>query len=108
MHVLRRLSTVPMTGQLNASTGVLSCLEALSADETLQAAVQAGASEAVEADALLARITSAWKAQLEEEQRQRDAQQQRNLPAAAPARKEKRKDPNCIACQGRHRPHTCK
>ena len=97
-----------MTSQLNASTGMLACLAELSADARVRAAVQAGAEEAVEAAALLARITSAWEAQLEEEQRQRDAQQQRNMLAAAPARKEKRKDPNCLACQGRHRPHTCK
>ena len=108
LRVLRRLSTVRMTGQLNAATHMLACLAELSADARVRAAAQAGVEEAVEAAALLARITSAWKAQLEEEQRQRDAQQQRNLPAAVPARKEKRKDPNCIACQGRHRPHTCK
>ena len=108
LRVLRRLSTVPMTGQLNVATSMLACLAELSADARVRAAVQAGAEEAVEAATLLARITSAWEAQLEEEQRQRDAQRQRNMPAAAPARKEKRKDPNCLACQGRHRPHTCK
>ena len=111
--VLRRLSMVPMTMQLDATTGFLAFMVELSTNETLQAAVQTGEEEAVHAAALIARIVSTWQAQLSEEQKQRDAaaqtRQRRDANAeAAPHRQQQKKDPNCPACQGKHRAHTCK
>ena len=74
-RVLRRLSMVPMTMQLDTTTGFLAFLVELSTHETVQAAVQAGAEDAVHATALIARIVSTWEAQLSEEHKQRDAAQ---------------------------------
>ena len=105
-RVLRRLSMAPMTAQLDTTTGFVAFMIELSNDETVQAAVQAGAEEAVQAASLITRIVNTWKAQLREEQKQRDAHLRQQPAVTAP--KEKRpKDPNCLACQGRHRPHTC-
>ena len=110
-RVLRRLSMVPMTVQLDTTTGFLAFLVELSTHETVQAAVQAGAEDAMHATALIARIVSTWEAQLSEEHKQRDAakaQRRRDANAEAAPRQPRQKDPNCLACQGRHRPHTCK
>lgn len=109
--VLRRLSMVPMTIKLNETTGFAAFLVELSSDETVQAAVQAGAEDAVHATTLIARIVSTWEVQLSEEHKQRDAAQalrRRDANAEAAPRQPRQKDPNCLACQGRHRPHTCK
>ena len=109
MRVLRRLSTVPMTSQLDAATGMLSCLSTLAADEAVQEAVHAGAEVAVEAAGMIARIISVWEAQLEEERKQRSAHPPVPTAKPAPAPKAPRvKDPFCLACQGKHRAHTCR
>ena len=88
LRVLQRLSTVPITHQLEetAGVGILAFLVGLSADETMQAAVEAGAEEAKQAVTLMARIVSMWKAQLSEEQKQRDAAQTRQQRNAATLR----------------------
>ena len=109
--VLRRLSSVPMTSKLDDTTGFVAFMAELSGQETVQAAVQAGAEEAVHATALIARIVSTWEAQLGEERKQRDdaaAKTRQRQDATAAPRQPRQKDPNCLACQGRHRPHTCK
>ena len=110
-RVLRRLSMVPMTSKLDETTGFVAFMAELSDQEMVQAAVQAGAEDALRATALIARIVSTWEAQLQEEQKQRDdaalKTRQRQDASAAP-RQQRQKDPNCLACQGRHRPHTCK
>ena len=58
------------------------------------------------------RIVSAWERQLEEERAQRSARQgpsERAHTAPPPAKTRPIvRDPNCLACQGRHRAHTCK
>ena len=77
--VLRRLSTVPITAQLESTTGILALMRELSTDEIVQAAVEAGSGEAGQAASLIMRIISVWEAQLEEERQQRDAQQQRSV-----------------------------
>ena len=106
-RVLRRLSMVPMTSKLDDTTGFVAFMAELSGQETVQAAVRAGAEEALNATALIARIVSTWEAQLKEEQKQRDAAtNMRQRQEAAPPQ-QRQKDPNCLACQGRHRPHTC-
>ena len=107
LRVLRRLSTAPITGQLESTTGICALVRELSTDETVQAAMEAGSEEAAEAATVATRIVSAWEAQLEEERRQQEAHRQRNTRPAA-AQREKRKDPNCRACQGAHRAHTCR
>ena len=61
-RVLRRLSMVPMTMQLDTTTGFLAFMVELSTDETVQATVQAGAEEAVQAASLITRILSTWEA----------------------------------------------
>ena len=109
LRVLRRLSMVPMTTRLDTTSGMVAFLAELQSNETVRAAAEAGG-EAAEAVTLMTRIASTWDAQLEEEQKQRDTQPQRQQDAnseAAPKRK-RPLDPNCLACQGRHRPHTCK
>ena len=111
LRVLQRLSTVPITRQLEETAGILAFLVGLSADETMQAAVEAGEEEAKQAVTLMARIVSTWEAQLTEEQKQREAaqtRQRRDASAEVAPRQQRQKDPNCLACQGRHRPHTCK
>ena len=105
-RVLRRLSTVPMTSQLDGATGMRACLASLAGNETMQAAVHEGAEEAVEVAEVIARLIRVWEEQLEEEQRQRNAHA---APTPKPAPKPQRvKDPFCLACQGKHRAHTCK
>ena len=110
--VLRRLSMVPMTIKLDETTGFVAFMAGLSSDETVQAAVEAGAEAAVQMVRLIARIRSTWEAQLGEEQKQLEATRQRLMRRDANAevvpKKKSPKDPNCLACQGRHRPHTCK
>ena len=109
--VLRRLSMVPMTCKLDETTGFVAFMAGLSSDETVQAAVEAGAEAAVQTVTLITRIVSTWGAQLGEEQKQLDASRQRLVRRDANAEvapKQKPRDPNCLACQGRHRPHTCK
>ena len=100
-----------MTSKLDETTDFVAFMAELSCQEIVQAAVQAGAEEAVHATALIARIASTWEAQLSEEHKQRDAaqaQRRRDANAEAAPRQPRQKDPNCLACQGRHRPHTCK
>ena len=83
----------------------------LLSQEAVQEALQAGAEEAVHATTLIARIVSTWEAQLSEDQTQKDAAQRRqrqDATAEAAPRQQRKQDPNCLACQGRHRPHTCK
>lgn len=109
LRVLRRLSSVPMTLQLDATSGMVAFFAELQADETVCAAVGAGVEEAVQAVALMARTARVWEKQLEEQRRERATRLERRQHAAEPATKEKKaKDPNCAACQGRHRAHTCK
>jgi hypothetical protein len=114
LRVLRRLSMVPMTMRLDTTSGMVAFLAELQANETVRAAVQAGAEAAVQAVTLMARIASTWDAQLEEEQKQRDSQIRKQLGRrdanADPLNSRvKKKGPDlCAACQGRHRPHTCK
>ena len=60
-RVLRRLSMVPMTSKLDETTGFVAFMAELSCQETVQAAVQAGAEEAVHATALIARIVSTYE-----------------------------------------------
>ena len=76
----------------------------------MQAAVDAGVpEEAVQAVALMARTARVWERQLREQRRERATRLECGLCVAEPATKEKKaKDPNCAACQGRHRAHTCK
>ena len=105
--VLRRLSTVPITAQLESTTGILALMRELLTDGTVQAAAEAGSEEAVQAASLTMRIISAWEAQLKEEHQQRDAQRQRSVRPAAEKR-ERKKDPNCRACNGAHRVHMCR
>ena len=110
----RRPQHPPMTSKLDETTGFVAFMAELSGHKTVQAAVQAGVEEAVHATALITRIKSTWEAQLSEEQKQRDAAQarqqsgRRGADAEGPPKKKPPKDPNCLACQGRHRPHTCK
>ena len=107
LRVLRRLSMAPLTTQLETSTGILAFADELSRDDSVQSAAQAGDDEAVQVLTLVASIVRAWGTQLEEERRQQEAQRQRG---GGPAQKKapKEKDPNCPACRGRHRAHTCK
>ena len=96
LRVLRRLSTAPITGQLESTTGICALVRELSTDETVQAAMEAGSEEAAEAATVTKRIVSAWEAQLEEERREQEAHRQRNARPAA-AQREKRKDPETAA-----------
>ena len=107
-RVLRRLSMVPMTIKLDETTGFVAFLAGLSSEETVQAAVQAGAEGAEWVVTIIARIVSTWRSQLDEEQEQRELARQDSKAAAASNKSKRFKDPNCAACQGRHRPHTCK
>ena len=112
LRVLRRLSMVPLTIQLNNSTDMLELMVSLSTDDTVQAAVRAGVEQAAEVATLAARVVCVWEAQLEGEGKQCDASAKhmgRQHVAADCARAEKRpKDPGCRACQGQHRAHTCR
>ena len=108
LRVLRRLSTVPMTAQLESTTGFLAFLVEQSTDPRLEAAIEAGVEEAVQVATLAASIVRVWEAQLVEERRQWEAQQRKAQTPAAEKCVKKKKDPNCRACQGAHRAHTCK
>ena len=77
LRVLRRLSMAPITAQLEATTGLLAFMVEQSTDERLRDAAQAGAEEAARAATLATSIVRAWQAQLAEEQKQREAAQQR-------------------------------
>lgn len=101
---LHRLSMMPMTLMLDRNTRMVEFVSELLAAETLQAAVRAGDVEAVHIAQLCARIVSAWRAQLEEERRQRQPPPQ---PDGKPGPKLRFKDPTCPGCKGRHRTHTC-
>ena len=88
-----------------------------SADEivqgkTVQAAAEAGVEGAAQAMTLMARTATVWERQLQEQSQERDARLergQRSAHAAEPVKDKKRvRDPNCAACQGKHRAHTCK
>jgi hypothetical protein len=46
LRVLRRLSTVPITAQLESTTDICALLRELSTDETVQAAAEAGSEKA--------------------------------------------------------------
>jgi hypothetical protein len=107
LRVLRRLSMVPITAQLESVTGIGAFMRELSTDETVQAAAEAGSEAAAQAATLTTRVVSLWERQLEEERQQRDAQRLRSA-RPAPEKREKKKDPNCKACNGAHRAHTCK
>ena len=115
LRVLWRLSTVPMTLQLDATSGMSAFFAELQADESVLAAVDAGVEEAVQAVALLARIVSVWERQLGDERRDRDARLvrgQRRVHAAGTVccdvPEKRARDPTCAACQGKHRAHICK
>jgi hypothetical protein len=103
-RVLRRLSMVPMTTKLDATTGMLSFMAKLQVNEALQGAVQAGEVEAISIADLISRILGTWGAQLKEEQRQQQLRELARHPPPKPARV---RDPTCAACRGRHRAHTC-
>ena len=111
LRVLRRLSMVPMTIQLNNSTDMLEFMVLLSTDDTVQAAVQAGVEEAAEVAALAARVVSVWEVQLVDERKQREVSARhvgrQKADADSGKAKKKPKDPSCRACQGQHRAHTC-
>ena len=95
---------MPMTLVLDRNTSMVEFVSELQATETLQAAVQAGDVEAASLAQLCARIASMWRAQLEEERRQRQPPPQ---PDGKPGPKPRFKDPKCRACNGAHRAHTC-
>ena len=101
---LRRLSMAHATLALNRTTSMVASLSLFREDEAVKMAVQAGHVEAVSIVRLCTRIVETWQAQLAEECRQREPPPQ---PAGKPGPKPRFKDPNCAACRGRHRPHTC-
>ena len=101
----------PVFGPKDVIKSGVALMAELLSQEAVQEALQAGAEEAVHATTLIARIVSTWEAQLSEDQTQKDAAQRRqrqDATAEAAPRQQLKQDPNCLACQGRHRPHTCK
>ena len=68
--------------------------------------------EARKAASLIENIIRVWKRQLKEQEEQREEHvahaERQQQGRSAPAREKKAKDPNCPACQGKHRAHTCK
>ena len=104
LDALRRLSMAPMTLKVDHTTGVRESMAQLQATEALQAAAQAGDTQAKRIAELFASILSTWDAQLEEERRQRTPKEQ---PPSKPGPKPRPRDPSCAACKGKHRGHTC-
>ena len=88
MNALLRLSTAPMMPELTW-TGI---------DE---AVAQLSGHESADVRELGARITSTWRAQLQQERRRREL-------ARRPGPKPPPPSQGCKACQGQHRPHTCR
>ena len=98
---------VPMTVKLDGATGMVALMAMLLDDEALQAAVDDGNVEAIGIAELMGRIMSRWEAQLGEERRQREPPPK--PPKAKPGPKPKGTGSSlCDACNGKHRPHTCR
>ena len=95
------MTMVPMTIQLDATSGMTAFFAELQADETVRAAVDAGVEEAVQAVALMARTARVWERQLGEQRQERDTRLergQRSSHAAGPVMKGKKaKDPMLVA-----------
>ena len=90
LYVLRRLEVCSLTPGLSRATGIDAAVARLSGHATAEVRERS------------ARIASAWSAQLEAELRRRElASRPGPKPSGTGA-------PGCKACQGRHRPHTCK
>ena len=101
---LHRLSMARVTIALDRATSILASVSLYREDEALQVAVHAGHVEAASVVQLCTRIVATWRAQLEEERRQRQPPPQ---PAGKPGPKPRFRDPKCRACNGAHRAHTC-
>ena len=97
---LKRLSMVPMTAALESESGIVACVRELRTDEALQAAAAEGNADAKSISKLMGRLVSAWDAHIAKE---RESTERAQAVAEALAWK----DPSCLACQGRHRAHTC-
>ena len=106
-RALRRLAMVPMTAKLARTTGIAAYMAKLQFElEQSELDVPGVCEELRSTIESVARIRRTWDTQISEERAAEDRRLAREAAAKAP-KPPRPKDPECLACQGRHRAHTC-